>query len=104
MQEGTITIALGLLGFVLIVDFPHRATRPNPITKKSFLTAQEAELVLERIDRDRADAVVDEFTFWKVVHVLKDWHIWEFCFINMLNVSVMLPDPTFLTLTLTLTL
>lgn len=59
-QEGIITAVLGCVGYVAIVDFPDRATQPGLLIKKSFLTPEEAQLVLNRIDRDRGDAEVEK--------------------------------------------
>lgn len=75
--EGAITCVLGVLGFLLIVDFPDKATKPNFVTKRSFLTQEEAAIVMNRIQRDRGDAVVDKLTIPLILKHLKDWKIWE---------------------------
>ena len=86
-QEGIITVALGTLGFIAIVDFPDKATRPGLILKKPFLTIDEAAIVLARVDRDRGDAVVDKLSASVILHHLKDWKIWEYAWLYFLNVS-----------------
>ena len=42
---------------------------------------------MSRIQIDRSDAVPDKFTLRTVLDVLKDWKLWSFAAINMLNVS-----------------
>jgi hypothetical protein len=87
-QEGIVTVALGLLGFIAIVDFPDKATRPGLILKKPFLTIDEAAIVLARVDRDRGDAVVDKLSAKVILHHLKDWKIWEYAWLYFLNVRI----------------
>ena len=84
-KEGATTILLGLLPYLLILDFPDKATHPSPLTKHPFLTPHEAHLVLTRIQRDRGDAVVDTLTLRLILHHLSDWKIWEFAWLYLLN-------------------
>lgn len=63
------TIFIGILAVILIVDFPDKAT---------FLNHEEREMVLTRIQRDRNDAVYDHLTFGKVMRHLTDFRIWLF--------------------------
>ena len=86
--EGSITCALGLIGYILIVDFPDKSTRKHPITRKAFLTLDEAKIVLARIERDRGDAVVDKLTGQVIKKHLRDWKIWEYAWLYMLNNTV----------------
>ncbi|KAM3423655.1 hypothetical protein BST61_g1072 [Cercospora zeina] len=88
IMEGIITVLLGLLGYLFIVDFPDKSTRPGLIIKKPFLTEEEARIVLERIDRDRGDAVVDKLTTKNVMIYLRDWKIWEYAWLYLLNNTV----------------
>ncbi|KAK7179385.1 major facilitator superfamily transporter [Paraphaeosphaeria sporulosa] len=83
--EGAITIALGFLGYIFIVDFPDKATHPSLITRRPFLTLPEARLILARIQRDRGDAVVDKLTPSLILRHLRDWKIWEFAWLYFLN-------------------
>jgi hypothetical protein len=83
--EGAITIVLGVLGFLFIVDFPDKATKPNAITRRSFMTEHEATIVINRIQRDRGDAVVDKLTWPLIFRHLRDWKIWEFAWLYFLN-------------------
>lgn len=88
VMEGIITCVLGLMGYVLIVDFPDKSTRIHPITRKAFLTVDEAKIVLGRIERDRGDAVVDKLTFQTIKQHLRDWKIWEYAWLYLLNNTV----------------
>jgi hypothetical protein len=84
-QQGIITICLGIMGYIFIVDFPDRSTQPQLVTRRPFLTSEEAEMVKARIDRDRGDAVVDSLDFHKVLHHLRDWKLWEWAWLYLLN-------------------
>ncbi|KAE8268705.1 hypothetical protein A4X09_0g3644 [Tilletia walkeri] len=65
--EGTVTCFIGLLAWWLIVDFPHKAT---------FLKPEEKEMVLARIERERADATPDGLTWAKLGKYSLDWKLW----------------------------
>jgi hypothetical protein len=84
-QQGIITIFLGLLGFIFIVDFPDRSTAPQLITRRPFLTPSEAAIVKSRIDRDRGDAVADTLNLAKIRLHLRDWKLWEWAWLYLLN-------------------
>lgn len=71
---GIITIVIGGLAYIFLVDFPH---------KSHFLTEEEKDIVLTRIDRDRGDAVPDKLTWRKVVHYCADFKVWLFAFFFM---------------------
>jgi len=64
---GIITIVAGLIGWVLIVDFPDKA---------NFLSEEERRHVIRRLDRDRGDGEHDPLTTQKVLTHLSDWKIW----------------------------
>ncbi|GMK56332.1 hypothetical protein CspeluHIS016_0301720 [Cutaneotrichosporon spelunceum] len=66
---GILTIFIGLLAYVFLVDVP---------TKGNFLTEREREIVMTRIERDRADSVPDPLTWPKILAYcceLKSWFI-----------------------------
>jgi hypothetical protein len=84
-QEGAITILLGLFGYVTIISFPDKATQPSPITRRPFLTAAESNIILNRIQRDRGDAVAEKLTWSIMAYHLRDWKIWEFAWLYFLN-------------------
>lgn len=62
-------MGLGLLTFYFIPDFPD---------KNRFLTPQQTELVLKRIEEDRGDSVPDEINLRVVLHHLSDWTLWVY--------------------------
>jgi|SRR5579859_4754027 len=74
--EGCITVALGLLGFFLIVNFPDKA---------KFITEEERAIVMGRLNADRGDAEDDHITFRKCLLHMKDWKMWYLSFIYVCN-------------------
>lgn len=71
LVEGLITIAIGLVGYFVIIDFPDKA---------KILNEQEREMILTRIERDRADATLDKITWAKIGQYSLDWKLWLFAF------------------------
>jgi hypothetical protein len=67
--EGVLTIALGILIFFFVADFPDR---------NQFLTQRETEFILQRIEDDRGDSVPDRLPVKKVLGHLLDWKMWVF--------------------------
>ncbi|KAJ3565558.1 hypothetical protein NP233_g7557 [Leucocoprinus birnbaumii] len=67
--EGALTLFLGVLCWIWIVDFPHQ---------NKFLTPEQTALVIKRIDEDRGDAIPDELTAEKVWKYLGDWKLWAY--------------------------
>ncbi|TFK23157.1 MFS general substrate transporter, partial [Coprinopsis marcescibilis] len=67
--EGALTMAFGLLTWGVVPGFPDQ---------NRFLTKEQTELVLTRVENDRGDSVPDEFTREKVFLHLSDWKIWAF--------------------------
>ncbi|KAF9259702.1 MFS general substrate transporter [Marasmius fiardii PR-910] len=67
--EGIITVAIGLLNYFLIPDFPDR---------NRFLSKAQTAFVLKRIEDDRGDSLPDEITLDKVLHYCKDWKLWVY--------------------------
>ncbi|KAF8752890.1 Major Facilitator Superfamily [Rhizoctonia solani] len=64
---GIVTIVAGAIGWLLIVDFPDKA---------NFLTEEERQHVIRRLNRDRGDGEHDPLTTKKVLSHLSDWKIW----------------------------
>ncbi|KDN42655.1 hypothetical protein RSAG8_06612, partial [Rhizoctonia solani AG-8 WAC10335] len=62
-----VTIVAGSIGWLLIVDFPDKAT---------FLSEEERRHVIRRLNRDRGDGEHDPLTTQKVLAHLSDWKIW----------------------------
>ncbi|PPQ63040.1 hypothetical protein CVT24_005986 [Panaeolus cyanescens] len=67
--EGIITILLAGITYLFIPEFPDQ---------NRFLTKEQTEFVLKRIDEDRGDALPDEITWAKVLLHLRDWTIWGY--------------------------
>lgn len=66
---GLLTVALSIAAFFLIVDFPE---------KSSFLSAEQKEWAISRIERDRSDSVPDPLTMRAFGRALADWKIWVY--------------------------
>lgn len=60
-------MAIGLLGYLFIVDFPDKA---------HFLTEEQRDIVTTRIQRDRGDAVVDPMTWAKFKSYILSPRLW----------------------------
>ncbi|GAA6053960.1 hypothetical protein JCM3770_004642 [Rhodotorula araucariae] len=75
---GIITVALGVLSWFCVVDFPDRA---------KFLTEEQRLYAIERIQKDRGDAVPDQVTGKKILKHALDFKVWAFglcfCFSTM---------------------
>lgn len=71
--EGTLTCALGIAGYWLLVDFPD-STR----TTWSFLGQREREWIVQRIQRDRGDSTVPPFHLKRFLGGGADWKIWAY--------------------------
>ncbi|TXT07696.1 uncharacterized protein COLE_04620 [Cutaneotrichosporon oleaginosum] len=71
---GIMTVVVAIVAYLTLVDFPDRAT---------FLTEEERNIVLTRIQRDRADSVHDPLTWSKIVKYSKDFKPWLFAWFFM---------------------
>lgn len=71
---GLLTMAVGLLGYVFVTDFPDKAR---------FLTAEEANIIKTRIERDRADSEYDPLTLNKMLKYSLDIKVWLYSFFLM---------------------
>ncbi|KAI2433615.1 hypothetical protein LOZ19_005422, partial [Ophidiomyces ophidiicola] len=78
IMEGIITCVLAILGYILIIDFPDKV-----LQKKSFLTVEEVDLIKSQLEKDRGDAVHDEFTLKKVFKTLGRWQLWIYSLLFM---------------------
>lgn len=70
-QEGVLTFILAIVGYFALVDFPEEAQN-----SWKFLTPEEAELMIERVDNDRRDAHVTPFSLSFYLRQALDWKIW----------------------------
>ncbi|KAK1922834.1 major facilitator superfamily domain-containing protein [Papiliotrema laurentii] len=71
---GIITVVLGIAAVLLIVDFPEKST---------FLTPEEKAWAIDRIERDRGDAVPDKMSWGTIKRDIIDWKIWGFAYLFM---------------------
>ena len=71
IMEGILTIALGAMGYVFIVDFPDQTKG----TKK-FLSTEEIEIMISRVEADRGDSQIIEFSIWPYLQNAMDWKAW----------------------------
>jgi hypothetical protein len=69
------TVIIGVAGFMFLVDFPDQAVKK---TYRNFLSTKEIEFIIRRIDRDRGDAVAEDWNFRKWLASATDWKIWSF--------------------------
>ncbi|PPR06530.1 hypothetical protein CVT24_001424 [Panaeolus cyanescens] len=67
--EGIITILLASIVYLFVPEFPDQ---------NRFLTKEQTEFVLKRINEDRGDALPDKITWAKVKLHLSDWTIWGY--------------------------
>ncbi|PGH10718.1 hypothetical protein AJ79_05309 [Helicocarpus griseus UAMH5409] len=70
--EGAITSGVCLIGWFIIIDFPGKAD--------SFLSPEEKQFVLDRINNDRGDAEEDKITASRIFYHLKDWKLYFWAF------------------------
>lgn len=68
-QEGVLTILLGIFTWFFAPGFPDT---------NNFLDANQTALVLQRIDKDRGDALPDKITLQRVWEHLLDWKVWAY--------------------------
>ncbi|KAL1411934.1 hypothetical protein Q8F55_002923 [Vanrija albida] len=71
IMYGIITVAVGVVAVLFLVDFPDRAT---------FLNEEQKDFIHTRINRDRGDAVADNMTLHKFAQYMMDLKLWIFAF------------------------
>lgn len=74
--EGALTIALGIAGYWLLVDFPDSKRK-----SWAFLSQRERDWVVQRIHLDRGDTAVSSFELGKFLRGGTDWKIWAYAMI-----------------------
>ncbi|KAF9045114.1 major facilitator superfamily domain-containing protein [Panaeolus papilionaceus] len=67
--EASVTVLLAALIYSFIPEFPDQ---------NRFLTKEQTEFVLKRINDDRGDAMPDEITWAKLRLHLSDWKVWAY--------------------------
>lgn len=76
--EGVITIVIGLIGLLLLVDFPDKA---------KFLKITEREHVINRLNIERGDGETHNLSWHLLRHHLKDWTMWWISLVYLCNVG-----------------
>lgn len=76
---------LGFIGLVLLADFPEKAYKGNLVP---FLTKAESELIVARIEMDRADTTPMPFNIGEYLRNALDLKVWGFSFIFMMTTTV----------------
>ena len=61
-----------MIAFFVLIDVPDQS---------KFLTEEQKAFVIERVNRDRGDAVADKITLASTSTHLKDWKIWSYAFL-----------------------
>lgn len=79
------TVVLGLIGFVFLADFPEEAWKGNLIP---FLTKRESDLIVARIELDRADTTPMPFNLKEYLKNALDLKIWGFSILYMMTTTV----------------
>lgn len=69
VMYGIITVFIGILSYIFLVDVPSKGT---------FLTDREREIVQTRIERDRADSVPDPLDMAKIKTYALELKSWFF--------------------------
>lgn len=72
-MEGIITIGLGIMGYLLIVDFPEKAA-----SSWKFLNQEETDMICARIEKDRADVEAPKFNIGEYLRTAADLKVWGF--------------------------
>lgn len=73
--QGTLTCLMAIVSFALIVDFPELATKTFGL---KFLNQKEVDFVVARIEKDRHDAIPEEFRLGKYLKNALDLKVWGF--------------------------
>lgn len=74
IMEGILTVLVGLLGFAILVDFPDKLVHK----KKAFLTPQQLQWVIWRLEVDRGDAEAEPFSLKKFMGAGKELQLYLF--------------------------
>ena len=76
IMEGILTCVLVVIGFLLLVSFPRDVHKSH-----RFLSSQEIEFVLRRIERDRQDVEEEPFSLSAFMRPALEWKVWGFAMI-----------------------
>ncbi|KAL8712518.1 MAG: hypothetical protein Q9220_003366 [cf. Caloplaca sp. 1 TL-2023] len=73
-----LTCFVAMLGYIFLISFPDNEKSRSI----RFLTAEERQLIIARVNQDREDANLEQFTVQKWLGGAADWKIWIYglCF------------------------
>ena len=77
IMQGIITVVVGFIGGITIVDFPELAAKKSKTTL-AFLNEKEAAFICARIEKDRHDVVAEPFNLGKYMRGILDLKILAF--------------------------
>ncbi|KAF4548224.1 High-affinity nicotinic acid transporter-like protein 2 [Elsinoe fawcettii] len=87
MLQGVLTVIVALVAYFTIVDFPELASKKGGLGMK-FLTKEESDFVVARIEKDRHDAIPEDFKVGKYLKNALDLKVWAFAALFMLTTTV----------------
>ncbi|KAG8625662.1 hypothetical protein KVT40_006063 [Elsinoe batatas] len=87
MLQGVLTVLVALIAYFTIVDFPELASKKGGLGMK-FLSKEESDFVVARIEKDRHDAIPEEFSIGKYLKHGLDLKVWAFASLFMLSTTV----------------
>ncbi|OTA88159.1 hypothetical protein M434DRAFT_374907 [Hypoxylon sp. CO27-5] len=73
--EGIISCLVALISYVFLVGFPEEADK-----SWRFLSKEERDFIIRRVNRDRADAITEPFSLHAFLEPATDWKIWVYAF------------------------
>jgi len=85
--QGVITIIIGAIAWYFIVDFPELAAKPSKMQKK-FLSQDEVDFIVARIEQDRSDVALEEFSLRTYCRCALDLKIWGFAALFGLSLTI----------------
>ncbi|KAJ5583975.1 hypothetical protein N7450_006639 [Penicillium hetheringtonii] len=81
--EGVLTCLIGIIGALLIVDFPQKAQN-----SWKFLSSDEIAYVIQLLESDRTDIQEEPFSWRRFLSPAMDLKIWGYCFIYYANTVI----------------
>ncbi|WPH04103.1 retrograde regulation protein 2 [Acrodontium crateriforme] len=78
IMQGLITVVVGIIGALLIADFPEKAATKSKSLAIPFLTEKEAAFIVARIEKDRHDAIPEKFDLGTYMRCAADLKVWGF--------------------------
>jgi hypothetical protein len=72
--EGLLTQLLAMGAWFIIIDFPDKAIREH-----HFISQADAQIIKDRINKDRGDATPDPQTWGTLGNHFLDWKLYALC-------------------------